>query len=114
MRVRIKLWLDEDEQVLFGEGIRNLLLAIDQTGSINQASEKLNMSYRRAWERIHRAEERLGEALVISQTGGSHGGGSTLTDKGKELLRKYDQLEEEVAQFAIERFNELFIPNKQE
>lgn len=109
MKVRVKVWLDEERKVLFGEGIRNLLLAIDRTGSINRASEELNMSYRRAWEKIHRAEDRLGgEPLVITQTGGSHGGGTALTQRGKDLLQRFAQLEAEVEEFAEKRFRMIF------
>ncbi|MBO8126567.1 MAG: LysR family transcriptional regulator [Firmicutes bacterium] len=108
MKVRVKIWLDEDERIIFGEGVRNLLLAIQRTGSINRASEELNMSYRRAWEKIHRVEKRMGQTLVITQTGGAHGGGTSLTEVAREMLNRYDQLESEVTAFANKKFVELF------
>lgn len=108
LKVKVKIWLHSDDEIVIGEGVRRLLQAIDQTGSINQASEKLRMSYRRAWEKIHLAEDRLGKSLVITQAGGAHGGGSILTQTAKDFLRAFDELENDVANYAAERFNELF------
>ncbi len=108
LKIKVKIWLDENNKIVIGEGVLKLLQAIDQTGSINQASEKLRMSYRRAWEKIHLAEERLGKDLVVTQAGGVHGGGSSLTQTAKDFLRAFAELENDVTDYASERYNELF------
>ena len=54
---KIKLWLEVDGAVVFGGGRVALFQAIEETGSIKQAAEKLNMSYRAAWGKIKATEE---------------------------------------------------------
>lgn len=40
----------------------------------------MGVPYRVAWQKIHEMEDRLGEQLLNTRTGGSHGGGAVLTD----------------------------------
>ena len=79
-----------------GKELLALLEKIDETGSLNQAVEKAGMSYRYGWGLLNRAEEALGKALVARQTGGSAGGGTTLTAEGKKLLGHMQSLQREV------------------
>lgn len=97
MRVQFRLWLEDDAgNQLFGEGLRCLLHEIERTGSISGGAHAMRMSYRHAWEKIHKAEERLGFEIVHRQSGGASGGGSGITTLGWQLLRKFDLLYGEV------------------
>ena len=69
-----------------------LLRAIDEHGSMHAAANALGRSYAHAQRRVVDLESALG-SLVERQRGGSDGGGSTLTDRARELLRRFDRLE---------------------
>jgi len=104
---KIKLWLEVDGEVVFGGGRVALFQAIEETGSIKQASEKLNMSYRAAWGKIKATEERLGLRLVQRQAGGRKSG-AELTPKGKELLQIYRNYRQNVAAVMDNSFTDFF------
>lgn len=90
--VRAKLWLEIDGKPFFGEGRFQLLKGIDKYGSINQAAKVVNIPYRRAWSYLHAMEDRLGIKLIVTQTGGYNGGGTTLSMEAKEFLKRYDEM----------------------
>ncbi len=90
--IRIKLWLEEDGRVLFGEGRLELLRALSEHGSLAAAARALNMSYRAAWGRLRASEERLGFALVEQEGGGRSP--LVLTERAQRLMDWYQALEE--------------------
>jgi molybdate transport system regulatory protein len=89
MKIHYKVWLEKDDRVLFGEGRRDLLRAIDEYGSLAQAAKKMNMSYRAAWGRLKASEDRLGFPLAEKDSAHGKKGGLHLTPKGKALLEQY-------------------------
>ncbi len=72
-----------------------LLLSIAELESIAASAKKMNISYRKAWELVRRAEEDLGFSLVAKSRGGSEGGKSELTVEGTLLVDAYRQLRDE-------------------
>lgn len=108
MEVRYKIWL-EDNGPVFGDGVAALLLAIDQLGSLNQAAVGLKMSYRQAWGKIKKTEERLGIKLVETKRGGKRGGGACLTRDAEKIMKKYLHFREEVDRFIQDCFARSFI-----
>lgn len=68
-----------------------LLRAVAEHGSLNAAADALGRSYSRAHGRVDELEAALGP-LVERERGGSGGGGSRLTDAGRELLARFDRL----------------------
>lgn len=68
-----------------GREFFQLLLAVELSGSLKGASEALKMPYSTAWNTLARAERILGVKIVEA----SKRGGTTLTDRGRELLRRY-------------------------
>ena len=85
-----------------GPGKVALLEAIGETGSITSSAKKLGMSYRRAWLLVEETNRCLVRPAVATSTGGSHGGGTTLTPVGVELVRRYRALERRTA-LAVNR-----------
>lgn len=77
----------------------DLLTAIDEYGSLNQAASALGRSRSRALRRVERLEGAFGE-LVVRRRGGAGGGGSELTDRGRTLLDQYTRLADAVAATA--------------
>lgn len=108
MRVKSKVWLEKADKLVFGVGKDRVLKAIQETGSINKAARKMNMSYRHAWSYIVSAEKRIGRPLVIRIKGGSGGGGAVLTPYAKTLLESFEKLEHDVEAFVNRRYREIF------
>ena len=105
--LRTKLWFSRDGQMVFGEGLARLLKGIEEHGSLSGAAKEEEISYRHAWGDIRRAEERLGFTLITSAPGGTEGGGSTLTEKGRLLLQGYEELKRKVIKNSDKIFQEL-------
>lgn len=110
MRPRSNLWIEQDGEVVLSRWRVDLLRAIDQTGSINAAAEKMMVSYHRAWEKLHEMETRLGVTLVETQTGGVHGGGARLTAAAREYITHFDQFCEGMDELVARRFDKAFGP----
>ena len=108
MEVHAKVWLERDGAMVFGGGRTDLLRRIEQTGSINKAATDMHMSYRRALGRIRQMEEGLGYPLVQRRTGGRDGGGSTLTPEARSLLRRFEEIEADVAAYVGRQYQDVF------
>jgi len=108
MQIRVKVWLEIDGEYIFGDGRAELLRLIGQLGSISKAASTLKMSYRHAWGQIHKLEDRLGENLVGTRTGGKGGGQAYLTEAAEKLLLKYDKFRSGIDLFVQEKYEESF------
>ena len=108
LRPKSKVWLELEGQPVFGDGKAGLLQAIKQQGSISQAARVYKMSYRAAWGRVRKMEQRLGTRLVERQAGGKAGGGSVLTPAGEELLNRYRRFRKGINELVDARFAKVF------
>ena len=79
--------------IAMGPGKADLLRAIDETGSISAAARQMEMSYRRAWLLVDTMNQAFKSPVVVTLTGGKAGGGAAVTDFGKEVLRRYSDME---------------------
>ena len=104
--VKFKVWIERDGEVVFSSAREQLLREIDKVGSINKAAKSLGISYKKAWLLIKHMEERLGYPILEKKRGGVSGGGSKLTEEGKELLKIYDEIMKECSK--IERYSDFF------
>jgi len=95
MNVAYKVWLENNGKA-FGEGPYRILKQIEKSGSLHQAALDLNISYRKAWDIINKAEKRLGFPFLERKIGGTSGGGSVITPLGKVFLERYERFREEV------------------
>ncbi len=111
LRVKSKVWLEINGELVFGSGKAGILKFVQETGSINKAAKKMNMSYRHAWAYLHSAEERIGKQLLIKIKGGKNGGGAVLTDYAKDLLTRFENLEREVNGFTDKCYARFFKNN---
>jgi molybdate transport system regulatory protein len=96
------------EDIFFGPGKARLMEYIEKTGSIQEACLEMGLSYSKGARMIKMAEKQLGFRLLERRVGGSGGGGSRLTDEGRDLLKKYRQLTLRVQQDADRAFAEIF------
>ncbi len=107
LQARCKVWLEADGGSLFGTGVAALLLGIQRHGTMTGAARAAGMSYRHAWDLVKSVEAHLEHRLVISQPGGHGGGNTALSPQGVILLRVFRQLQDDVANFTRQRFEEL-------
>ena len=76
---RVRLF---NEEPCFGKGVSQLLHLCDEYGSLSKACEVMGMSHSKAWK--------------------------ILSEEGKTLLKKYDEFQKRMKDFAEETFQELF------
>lgn len=105
--VKGSIWIDCDGEKFFGPGPVELLERINETGSINQAAKQMQMSYKKAWEIINMLNSSSALPLVVTQTGGSSGGGSVITDEAKAIIDWYRQLRERFSIFLQKETDKL-------
>ena len=98
---RVKLTLCTEDR-FFGPGVCELLERIRETGSIQAAAARMELSYTKAWKILNRAEEELGTSLITRVSGGRNGGSSTLTPAGEEAVKDFREMEKKLADYADE------------
>ena len=104
-RVRVKLTLHKQER-FFGPGICELLEKIDENGSIQSAAKQMEMSYTKAWKILNRAEEAMGQRLIVRLNGGKNGGSSVLTDEGRAAVKAFRTMEQKLQEESERLYNE--------
>ena len=93
------IWIECNGKRFFGPGPVELLERINKTGSINQAAKQMEMSYKKAWEIVTTLNTNALHPFVITQTGGSSGGGSVISDEAKTMIAWYRQLRQNFSTF---------------
>ncbi len=81
---------------------------IGHTGSIQGACACVHISYTKGWKLLNTIEGALGYPLVVRTQGGQTGGGSELTEKGRQFLRSYQGLQNELRETAGRLFASFF------
>lgn len=104
-RVRSKIWIEDDEGVLLSEWRVALLEAIEATGSLARAAERIDVPYRTAWERVRQIEAALGVGLVEAGSGGREGGASRLTPAARDLVARFRAVTAGLDESVDERFD---------
>ena len=89
----VRLFTDEK---CFGPGVAALLTLVK--------TMEMGMAYSKAWTILKNAEEQLGFKLLLSTTGGKHGGGAQLTEQGEALLAAYARYCQTLRDFAQRQF----------
>ena len=100
--------LDETGQRFFGDGPCCLLRLVEETGSLRKAAEEMGMAYTKAMKLIKHAEAAVGQPLTQRIIGGAKGGGSRLTDAGKELVKRYEEYKARCLQANCEIYSQIF------
>ena len=91
MKTVTKITFTDDNGIkFFGEGPLRLLRCVEKTGSLRAAAMSMGMAYTKALKLIRNAENALAIPLISRSTGGKDGGGSYLTEEGKEWLQRYE------------------------
>ena len=102
---KVKLTLCTEVR-FFGPGVCELLERIRETGSIQAAAARMEMSYTKAWRILNRAEEEMGTDLITRVTGGRNGGSSTLTGAGEKAVNEFREIESRLSAYADDLMKE--------
>jgi len=109
LKARFKIWFStRDVEGVFGDGKWRLLRAIETEGSLRAASEKLGISYRKAWGDLRKAEDTMNIALVERRRGGQSGGRTNLTNQGEFWLKAYSQFRSDIERAAEKAYKRYF------
>ncbi|MCQ2520521.1 MAG: LysR family transcriptional regulator [Lachnospiraceae bacterium] len=85
------IFVDDNNEKFFGEGPYRLLRGVERTGSLRATAMEMGMSYTKALKLVNNAEKELGFQFTTRVVGGKSGGGSMLTEQGKEWLNRYEK-----------------------
>lgn len=92
-RISVKLQLNLPGGARIGPGKVRLLELIEEAGSLSRAAEAMHVSYRRAWLFVQQINQAFDEPAVSTPEHGHGGAAARLTDFGKELIRRYREME---------------------
>jgi molybdate transport system regulatory protein len=104
MKPQAHIRIDFSGTCSIGPGKIGLLEGIERTGSLSAAARAAGMSYRRAWLLLHSTNEGFSEPVVELSVGGKDGGGTRLTDFGRQLVANYRRFDAAVEQLAAKAF----------
>lgn len=99
-RMLLRLYLQGRRPL--GPGKIQLLAAIRDEGSISAAARSMRMSYRSAWLLVDSMNELFRKPVVTTTHGGRGGGAATVTSFGRQLITRYETMEQSARQ-AIAR-----------
>lgn len=110
--MRLHLWFETEDGVVFGMGRLLLLREVERCGSLKAAAQNLGMSYRGAWGKLRKTEELLGRELI--RKGSCRRSGCTLSEFGSDLARQFDEWFRDVEEYALRTGREKlpFSPDK--
>lgn len=96
-----------DDTIALGPGKLSLLESIAQNGSISAAARAMGMSYARAWRLVDDMNRCFKQPLVITASGGKHGGGARVTDEGRQMLLVFREMQASVRAAAAHGFERI-------
>jgi molybdate transport system regulatory protein len=98
LKINGRIWIETDEKFI-GLGRVELLELIDELGSINKAAQQMGMSYKKANQLVSSMNVQSEKPLIIVQIGGENGGGATISDDARQLIKFYKDLQQKFKVF---------------
>lgn len=108
MKIDSHIWISDQNGPIIGKGRYHLLLHIIETGSLSKACKAMNLSYKKAWKLVDSMNTNAAELIVETKTGGKNGGGTVVTDYGKNLMSVFEKALAENQKFRLELSTKLF------
>lgn len=99
LQVSSALTLETRSGHLAGKRWVELLAAIETTQSISSAAKAIKLSYKAAWDAVEAMNNLADAPLVERSVGGKGGGGTKLTERGRQLVETFRAVEQENARF---------------
>lgn len=106
-KIKSRIWIESEDNVLLGEGRVQLLKAIEKTGSLSKAAKNLNISYKKAWQLLDSVNKSAERPVTITSIGGKGGGGAELTEYGKSLVNAFDEINKNCWAFLDKQLNKI-------
>lgn len=109
-KIKSRLWVETNNNVLLGEGRVRLLKAIQETGSLSKAAKDQKMSYKKAWTMVNSVNKSAKHPIIETSIGGKGGGGATLTTYGIKLIAVFEEINKNCWDFLdqeLAKFNDL-------
>ena len=103
-----KLWLERDGKIALSGWRVALLEAIEATGSLAAAAERMDVPYRTATYKLREIEASLGVRLIATRSGGSSGGGSHLTPAAHDFIRRWHTFSADLDAWVATHFRAAF------
>lgn len=110
MKAKVKVWVVFEDGAKLGQGRAAFLRLIDKLGSIKQAVEQFEMSYRNAWGYLRELERAAGFRLLERKADGSRAAGTRLTPEGRVFLDRFDRFVRQVEERTAGSFDRTFSP----
>ena len=105
IRPKIRLYLLAEDK-FFGPGVCELLELIHQTGSIQDACARMELSYSKGSRMIKKMEKQIGFQVVRRWAGGRGGGGAALTPEGEKLMEDYQKMVIDLQEYTEKSFHD--------
>ncbi len=96
------------EKPFFDNKIAMLLMLVDETKSVRAAGQRMQLSYSSCWNIIRTLESQLNYTLIERSQGGAGGSTSILTNRGRQLLERYNAYEQKLKEQANTLYEEYF------
>ncbi len=110
-----KIWLETSGKVgILGDKKCELLKAINETGSLNDAMKKLGLTYRKTWDNLKKIESELGFPLIKPTRGGAEGGSTVLTLEAKIIIAAFERFHKDYDNIVHQGFMNILNDLKQE
>jgi molybdate transport repressor ModE-like protein len=107
LRHEVELKLGRNEMI-FDPFVQQFLETVNRANSIQTACKQMHISYSKGLKMISRVEKETGVALLERHAGGSEGGVSFLTPKGREFVYSYICMKGELEVYAEQLFEQYF------
>jgi molybdate transport system regulatory protein len=92
--VKVRLRVTRGADDAFGPGKAQLLESLLETGSLNRSASSMKMSYVKALALVRAMNAHFRKPLVKLSRGGRQGGGTQVTNAGREVLARYHAMRE--------------------
>ena len=106
INLKVKLYLENEQDKFMGIGVLWLLQKVQQCGSLRAAALDLGISYSKAFRMVENLESSLGKAVISRKKGGMQRSGASLTPFGQEFIVLYDKFQRKCKTLMEEPFEE--------
>jgi len=104
-KLKVKLYLESEDEKFMGIGVLWLLQKISSCGSLRAAAIELGISYSKAFRMIENLEKALGHNVLSRKRGGASRSGATITPYGLSFMNLYDEFQRECKTMLTEPFD---------
>lgn len=104
INLKVKLYLENEQEKFMGIGVLWILQRIPVCGSLRAAATEMGISYSKAFRMIENLETTLGKPVLERHRGGMQRTGAKLTPFGQEFIVLYDNFQKKCKSLMEEPF----------